>query len=70
VPCDDLKTPLCAAIKRKEVPSDPLTRDARIKAHVIGAPHNMFAMPDICIDRMGFDRATFPQDLNASALAF
>jgi predicted dienelactone hydrolase len=134
VPCDDLRIPLCAQIKRKEVPSEPLTHDPRIKAYVIADPLNMFPTPeslqqvqaplqlwssefggdgvlpgtgqalndmlpakpeyhivpgaahfaflapcsaaltkkaqDICVDREGFDRAAFHQDLNSSALAF
>lgn len=42
VPCDDVKIPLCAQIKRKEAPSEPFTHDARIKAFVLADPLNMF----------------------------
>ncbi len=42
VPCNDIKIPLCAQIKRKEVPSEPFTHDTRIKAFVLADPLDMF----------------------------
>jgi predicted dienelactone hydrolase len=46
VPCDDPAIPLCAQIKRQEMPSEPLTHDTRIKAFVIADPLNMFPTPE------------------------
>lgn len=42
VPCPDPKLPICEQIRRKDVPKEPLTDDARIKAYVLADPFNAF----------------------------
>jgi predicted dienelactone hydrolase len=42
VPCPDPKAPICEQIRRGEVPTDPWTHDARIKALVLADPPNVF----------------------------
>lgn len=42
VPCTDPKAPICEQIRRREVSTDPLTHDARIKAFVLADPLNVF----------------------------
>lgn len=42
VPCEDTSIPLCAQIRRKEVPLRPFTHDPRIKAYVLPDPLNTF----------------------------
>lgn len=46
VPCEDMSIPLCAQLKRKEVPSGPFIADTRIKAFVLADPLNMFPAAD------------------------
>lgn len=45
VPCPDLAIPICAQIQHQEVPQQPLTHDARIKAYIIADPLNTFPTP-------------------------
>lgn len=42
VPCIDPRAPICVQIQRGEVPTSPLTHDARIKAFVLADPLNVF----------------------------
>jgi len=42
VPCPDPKLPICEDIQRKQVPTEPLAHDARIKAYVLADPLNEF----------------------------
>jgi predicted dienelactone hydrolase len=42
VPCPDPNLPICAQIRRHEVPKEPLTHDARIKAYVLADPLDEF----------------------------
>jgi predicted dienelactone hydrolase len=42
VPCPDQALPICQQIKRKEVPKEPLTHDARIKVFVLADPLDVF----------------------------
>ncbi|MEW6339587.1 MAG: alpha/beta fold hydrolase [Pseudomonadota bacterium] len=42
VPCTDPKAPVCEQLRRREVPTDPLTHDPRIKAFVLADPLNVF----------------------------
>lgn len=46
VPCPDPKLPICEQIRRKAIPQQPLTHDARIKAYVIADPLNEFPTSD------------------------
>lgn len=50
IPCPDPALPICAQIRRKEIPRQPLTHDARIKAYVIADPLNAFPTPDTVKD--------------------
>ncbi|WP_052451163.1 alpha/beta hydrolase family protein [Pseudomonas batumici] len=45
IPCPDLALPICQQLRNKEVPTQPLTRDARIKAFVLADPFNAFPSP-------------------------
>ena len=42
VPCPDPRARICGEIRRNEIPQEPLTHDARIKAYVLADPLNMF----------------------------
>ncbi|WP_043618074.1 alpha/beta hydrolase family protein [Chromobacterium violaceum] len=46
VPCADLNLPMCAQLRRKQVPKGPWTHDARIKAYIIADPLNEFPTAD------------------------
>ncbi|MDQ0390634.1 alpha/beta hydrolase family protein [Labrys monachus] len=46
VPCPDPELPICVAIRRKEVPREPLTHDGRIKAYVLADPLDEFPTAD------------------------
>jgi predicted dienelactone hydrolase len=45
-PCPDPQAPICAALRRHEVPSQPLVHDPRVKALVIADPLSFFPTPD------------------------
>jgi predicted dienelactone hydrolase len=45
VPCQDLTLPICQQLRRKDVPKEPLTHDARIRAFVLADPLNAFPAP-------------------------
>jgi predicted dienelactone hydrolase len=45
-PCPDPRAPICAEIRRGDVPKQELTHDTRIKAFVIADPLNLFPYKD------------------------
>ena len=45
VPCPSPDLPVCQQIRRKQVPTEPLMHDARIKAYVLADPLNEFPSP-------------------------
>lgn len=45
VPCPDTALPICQQLRNKDVPTQPLTHDPRIKAFVLADPLNEFPAP-------------------------